>query len=193
MEKVPLAIRLPPHLRFISGGVDGFSLKRSPDTVLPRDEREFRVCRDAEIGKRQLEPLAFEEFGFQVVLERILRAIVAYAVFVEKEVRRDWGAFKVFSHLRSWLCVPLVASQQALGLLSLGGYACTGIYPGTPPIAVTKKSQPIISTMHNRLLILLLLKIGTPSKEIGMALNVHSSIVRRMFPGKEIGKIKKLQ
>jgi len=31
-----------------------------------------------------------------------------------------WGAFKGFSHLRSWLCVPLVASQQVLGLLSLG-------------------------------------------------------------------------
>jgi PAS domain S-box-containing protein len=31
-----------------------------------------------------------------------------------------WVAFKGFSHLRSWLCVPLVASQQVLGLLSLG-------------------------------------------------------------------------
>jgi PAS domain S-box-containing protein len=31
-----------------------------------------------------------------------------------------WAAFKGFSHLRSWLCVPLVASQQVLGLLSLG-------------------------------------------------------------------------
>jgi GAF domain-containing protein len=32
----------------------------------------------------------------------------------------DWAAFKGYSHLRSWLCVPLVASQQILGLLSLG-------------------------------------------------------------------------
>ena len=32
----------------------------------------------------------------------------------------DWTAFKGFSHLRSWLCVPLVASQQVLGILSLG-------------------------------------------------------------------------
>ena len=35
-------------------------------------------------------------------------------------VERGWAAFKGFSHLRSWLCVPLVASQQVLGLLSLG-------------------------------------------------------------------------
>lgn len=43
-----------------------------------------------------------------------------------------------------------------------------------------------------RLLILLLLKLGTPSKEIGMALDIHPSIIRRMFPGKEIRKLKNL-
>lgn len=41
-----------------------------------------------------------------------------------------------------------------------------------------------------RLLILLLLKIGAPSKEIGMALNVNSSVIRRMFPSSKIGKLK---
>ncbi len=44
-----------------------------------------------------------------------------------------------------------------------------------------------------RLPILLLLKLGGSSKEIGMALNVNSSIVRRMFPGKEIRRIKSLK
>jgi PAS domain S-box-containing protein len=33
---------------------------------------------------------------------------------------REWEAFAGFSHLRSWLCVPLIASQRVLGLLSLG-------------------------------------------------------------------------
>ena len=32
----------------------------------------------------------------------------------------EWTGFKGFSHLHSWLCVPLVASQRVLGLLSLG-------------------------------------------------------------------------
>jgi PAS domain S-box-containing protein len=32
----------------------------------------------------------------------------------------EWVAFKGYSHLRSWLCVPLVASEQVLGFLSLG-------------------------------------------------------------------------
>jgi len=35
-------------------------------------------------------------------------------------VATEWAAFRGFSNLRSWLCVPLVASQQVLGLLSLG-------------------------------------------------------------------------
>jgi PAS domain S-box-containing protein len=34
--------------------------------------------------------------------------------------QEKWGQFRGFSHLRSWLCVPLVASSEVLGLLSLG-------------------------------------------------------------------------
>lgn len=44
-----------------------------------------------------------------------------------------------------------------------------------------------------RLLILRLMKLGTSSKEFGMALNINSSVVRRMFPGKEIRRIKNLK
>jgi PAS domain S-box-containing protein len=33
---------------------------------------------------------------------------------------KEWPSFKGHSDIRSWLCVPLVASQQTLGLLSLG-------------------------------------------------------------------------
>jgi PAS domain S-box-containing protein len=32
----------------------------------------------------------------------------------------EWQSFKGYSQMRSWLCVPLVASQRVLGLLSLG-------------------------------------------------------------------------
>ena len=34
--------------------------------------------------------------------------------------QEGWRQFKGHSHFRSWLCVPLVASQRVLGLLSLG-------------------------------------------------------------------------
>jgi PAS domain S-box-containing protein len=32
----------------------------------------------------------------------------------------DWKTFKNHGHLRSWLCVPLIASHRTLGLLSVG-------------------------------------------------------------------------
>jgi PAS domain S-box-containing protein len=32
----------------------------------------------------------------------------------------EWPGFRGHAHMRSWLCVPLVAAQQVLGLLSLG-------------------------------------------------------------------------
>ena len=32
----------------------------------------------------------------------------------------EWQSFKGYSQMRSWLCVPLIASERVLGLLSLG-------------------------------------------------------------------------
>lgn len=41
-------------------------------------------------------------------------------LILETSDESQWARFKGFSHLRSWLCVPLVASEQVLGFLSLG-------------------------------------------------------------------------
>lgn len=38
----------------------------------------------------------------------------------DTEHEKEWPSFKGHSNIRSWLCVPLVASQQTLGLLSVG-------------------------------------------------------------------------
>lgn len=40
-----------------------------------------------------------------------------------------------------------------------------------------------------RLLVLLLLKLGSTSEEISLALQVDSSVVRKMLPGRRIKKI----
>ncbi|MBR0684654.1 hypothetical protein JQ594_01895 [Bradyrhizobium manausense] len=40
-----------------------------------------------------------------------------------------------------------------------------------------------------RLLILLLMKLGSTSEEIAMALQVDASAIRRMIPGRKIKKI----
>jgi PAS domain S-box-containing protein len=38
----------------------------------------------------------------------------------DTSIEPEWQAFKGYAQMRSWLCVPLIASQRVLGLLSLG-------------------------------------------------------------------------
>lgn len=52
-------------------------------------------------------------------LQRILESQNSVLLSDTKQ-EADWQTFKGHSHLRSWLCVPLVASQRTLGLLSVG-------------------------------------------------------------------------
>lgn len=40
-----------------------------------------------------------------------------------------------------------------------------------------------------RLLVLLLLKLGSTSEEIGLAMQVDSSVIRRMIPTRQVKKI----
>ena len=54
--------------------------------------------------------------------EFLMRILVAKnsVLIANTADEKDWEAFSGFSHLRSWLCVPLIASQRVLGFLSLG-------------------------------------------------------------------------
>jgi len=52
-------------------------------------------------------------------LLRILTAQTS-ALLADTQHEKEWPSFKGHIDLRSWLCVPLVASQQTLGLLSVG-------------------------------------------------------------------------
>jgi PAS domain S-box-containing protein len=53
-------------------------------------------------------------FLMQVLLTKIPLLIPDTAA------EHKWQSFKGYSQMRSWLCVPLIASQRVLGLLSLG-------------------------------------------------------------------------
>jgi PAS domain S-box-containing protein len=53
-------------------------------------------------------------FLMQVLLTKIPLLIPDTAA------EHEWQSFKGYSQMRSWLCVPLIASQRVLGLLSLG-------------------------------------------------------------------------
>lgn len=52
----------------------------------------------------------------------LLRIITdQHSVFLaDTRDEKEWSSFKGHTNIRSWLCVPLVASQQTLGLLSVG-------------------------------------------------------------------------
>src|ERR1700677_1163575 len=52
----------------------------------------------------------------------LLRILTAQNSVLLADTRdeKEWSSFKGHTTIRSWLCVPLVASQQTLGLLSVG-------------------------------------------------------------------------
>jgi PAS domain S-box-containing protein len=52
----------------------------------------------------------------------LLRILTAQNSLLLADTRdeKEWPSFKGHTNIRSWLCVPLVASQQTLGLLSVG-------------------------------------------------------------------------
>ena len=52
-------------------------------------------------------------------MQRILGVSQA-VLFSDTKQEPDWQTFTGHTHQRSWLCVPLVASQHTLGLLSAG-------------------------------------------------------------------------
>ena len=78
--------------REVQSGDAGARIPKSPDTLDARDSRFL------------LEVLATKHS----------------LLIPETASESEWAGFRGFSHLRSWLCVPLVASQQVIGLLSLG-------------------------------------------------------------------------
>ncbi len=53
------------------------------------------------------------------ILHRIL-ASQKSVLLSDTKKEADWKAFKNHSHLRSWLCVPLIAAHRTLGLLAVG-------------------------------------------------------------------------
>src|SRR5579871_408329 len=67
VEDLPSRIRALPNLRFVSRGIDGAALESSTHTVLPRDESQVGIGGNAKIGEGQLEPVALQNLGLQVI------------------------------------------------------------------------------------------------------------------------------
>ena len=89
--------------------------------LLESDSRLF-VAREAPRGDAAKQavkyPLTLDSADFPVV-QRVLVSQIGLVVSDTKQ-EKEWRALRGSGQLRSWLCVPLVASRQMLGLLSLG-------------------------------------------------------------------------
>ena len=78
--------------------------------------REVQKCEPNRRLPRSLATLDARDSRFLMEILATKQSLLITNTVQEQE----WVSFKGFSHLRSWLCVPLVASQRVLGFLSLG-------------------------------------------------------------------------
>lgn len=78
--------------------------------------REVQKCRSR--GRLPRSPATFDAREHRFLM-RVL-ATQDGVLLSDAAEEPGWLELKGFSHLHSWLCVPLLASQQVLGLLSLG-------------------------------------------------------------------------
>jgi PAS domain S-box-containing protein len=63
-------------------------------------------------------PATFDATGNRFLMQVL--ATKAAVLIPDSSTEHEWQSFKGYSHMRSWLCVPLIASGRVLGLLSLG-------------------------------------------------------------------------
>jgi PAS domain S-box-containing protein len=63
-------------------------------------------------------PATFDATGNRFLMQVL--ATKAAVLIPDSSTEHEWQTFKGYSHMRSWLCVPLIASGRVLGLLSLG-------------------------------------------------------------------------
>lgn len=78
--------------------------------------REVQNCEPKRRLPRSLSTLDARDSRFLMEVLAMKKSVLISDTAQEGE----WKDFKGFCHLRSWLCVPLVASQQVMGFLSLG-------------------------------------------------------------------------
>ena len=74
--------------------------------------------RPVAIGQTSERPVTVDAVEFPLV-QRVLMSQRACSLS-DTEQEQDWHPLENFGRVRSWLCVPLIASHQTLGLFSLG-------------------------------------------------------------------------
>jgi PAS domain S-box-containing protein len=90
----------------------------SATVILTEEDWRLFVAREAPPAPVHQSVVTFEA-AENVFLQRALveRKSISLA---DTRIEAEWSPIKPLAHVRSWLCVPLVASDSVLGLLSIG-------------------------------------------------------------------------
>jgi len=87
--------------------------------ILTEESERLFVAREAlpAVANR---PVVTLDMSHSAILQRVL--VLKKAIYVpDTREESDWRDHKAFAGVRSWIAVPLVASDSVLGLLSIGG------------------------------------------------------------------------
>ena len=89
--------------------------------LLESDSRLF-VAREAPLSKTERQPAEYPMTVDGSEFPLVQRVLITQneVLLADTNNEKEWRPLKTVVPLRSWLCVPLVASRQVLGLLSLG-------------------------------------------------------------------------
>jgi PAS domain S-box-containing protein len=90
----------------------------SASVILTESDSRLFVAREAPCAPAN-KPVLTLDAGQNIFLERAL--LTRKSVFLpDTREETEWNEIKALAHIRCWLCVPLIASDCVLGLLSVG-------------------------------------------------------------------------
>jgi PAS domain S-box-containing protein len=152
--------------------------------LLESDSRLF-LARDAshsyDAKQTAKNPATFDAADFPL-LQRILINQTG-AILSDTERERDWRPLKGFGQVRCWLCVPLVASHQALGLLSLG-HSASATFTQEHLRLAKSLSIPAAAAIQNARLYECARIFGTELKKSASDLKEAQSALQRIQRGR---------
>jgi PAS domain S-box-containing protein len=126
-------------------------------------------------------PPTFTAIDFPV-LQRVLTSQKGL-VLSDTQREEEWRALKGSGQLRSWLCVPLVASHQTLGLLSLG-HSASGSFTQEHLRLAKGLAIPAAAAIQNARLYECAKIFGTELKKSASDLEEAQSALHRLQSGR---------
>jgi len=152
--------------------------------LLESDSRLFlaREAPNSDVAKQVARnPLTFNAADFPL-LRRVLIGQTGL-LLSDTQLEEEWRTLKGCRQLRSWLCVPLVASHQTLGLLSLG-HSAPGSFTQEHLRLAKLVAIPAAAAIQNARLYECAKIFGTELKKSASDLEEAQSALQRLQSGR---------